>query len=75
MSTCPHVQPVFADGDAKRLHQITLENIRPAVTASELATDGELDALIQSLDDFVERPETFVSTPRVFQVWARRTLG
>ena len=68
-----HVQPVFTDGDAKRIHQITLENIRPAVAASQLATDAELDALIETMNDFADRPDTIVSTPRVFQVWARRT--
>lgn len=68
-----HVQPVFMDGDAKRLHQITLENIAPALVASSLATEAELEVLVRALDEFVERTDTIVSFPRVFQVWARRT--
>jgi len=68
-----HVQPVFLDGEAKRVHQITLENIAAALVASSLATDAELETLIRALDEFVERADTIVSFPRVFQVWARRT--
>lgn len=68
-----HTQPVFMDGEAKRVHQITLENIASALLASSLATDAELEALARALDEFVERPDTIVSFPRIFQVWARRT--
>jgi hypothetical protein len=66
-------QPVFLEGDAKRAHQHTLENIRPALIAAGLATDAELAGLVGELDEFVERPDTVVGFPRVFQVWARRT--
>jgi SAM-dependent methyltransferase len=65
-------QPVYTEGEGKRVHRITLDNIRPALIADGLATDAELAALTTELDAFVERPETIVSFPRVFQVWARR---
>jgi len=67
-----HVQPVFMDGDAKRIHQITLENIASAVVAGSLATDAEVEALARALDKFVDRPDTIVSFPRIYQVWAHR---
>jgi ubiquinone/menaquinone biosynthesis C-methylase UbiE len=67
-----HVQPVFRDGEAKRVHQNTLENIAPALVAGSLATDAEVETLARALDEFVERPDTIVSFPRIFQVWARR---
>ena len=69
-----HIQLVYLDGEAKQIHRITLENIAPALTAGALVTDTELEALARALDDFVARPDTIVSTPRIFQVWARRPL-
>jgi len=69
-----HVQPVYIDGEAKQIHRITLDNIAPALTAAGFATDAELDVLTGALDAFLSRPDTLVSTPRIFQVWARRPL-
>ena len=59
-----HVQPVFVEGEAKRIHQITLENIAPAVVAAGLAAE---------LDGFVQSRGTIVRFPRIFQLWAYRT--
>jgi len=67
-----HFQPAFIDGEAKRVHQITLENVGPALVASLLVTEADLIALTRALDEFVESPETIVSFPRIFQIWARR---
>ena len=70
-----HVQPVYLDGEAKHIHRVTLDNIAPALTAAALATDAELEVLTRALDAFLTRPDTIVSTPRIFQVWARRPLA
>lgn len=70
-----HVQPVYIDGEAKFIHRITLDNIAPALTAAALATDTELEVLARALDAFLTRPDTIVSTPRIFQVRARRPLA
>ena len=70
-----HVQPVYIDGEAKQIHRITLDNIAPALTAAGFATDAELEVLIRALDAFLTRSDTLVSTPRIFQVWARRPLA
>jgi ubiquinone/menaquinone biosynthesis C-methylase UbiE len=67
-----HVQPAFIEGEAKRIHQITLENIAPAVITAGLSTEAEINALFSELDDFVQNPRTIVSFPRIFQVWAYR---
>ena len=69
-----HVQPVYIDGEAKHIHRITLDNIAPALCAAALATDAEIETLTRALDEFLTRPDTIVSTPRIFQVWARRPL-
>ena len=70
-----HVQLVFLDGEAKQIHRITLDNIASALTAGALATDAELETLGRAMDDFVARPDTIVSSPRIFQVWATRTAA
>ena len=64
------VQPAFLDGDAKRVHQITLENITEALIASGLASPIELQSLAAELDDFAQNPSTLISFPRIFQACA-----
>jgi len=63
------VQPAFMDSGAKRIHQITLENITEAIIAGGLATPAELTAVVAELDAFAQNPHTLVSFPRIFQVW------
>jgi len=70
-----HVQPVYMDGEPKQIHRITLDNIAPALIGAGFSTDAELEALTRALDAFLARPDTLVSTPRIFQVWARRPLA
>ena len=67
-----HVQPAFIEGEAKRIHQITLENIAPAVIAAGLATEAEINVLFSQLQDFVHDSQTIMSFPRIFQIWAYR---
>jgi SAM-dependent methyltransferase len=67
-----HVQPAFIAGEAKRIHQITLENIAPAVVTAGLATEAEINALFSELDNFAQDSQTIMSFPRIFQVWASR---
>jgi ubiquinone/menaquinone biosynthesis C-methylase UbiE len=67
-----HAQPAFMAGEAKRIHQITLENIAPAVIAAGLAGEAEMNALFSTLDNFAQDSQTIVSFPRIFQVWAPR---
>jgi ubiquinone/menaquinone biosynthesis C-methylase UbiE len=66
-----HIQPAFMDGEAKHIHQITLENIAPAAFTAGLASEGEIDAMSAELDDFAQNSETIISFPRIFQVWAQ----
>jgi ubiquinone/menaquinone biosynthesis C-methylase UbiE len=66
------VQPAFMEGNAKRIHQLTLENISEAVLKANVATQGELDALIAELAAFAQDPETLISLPRVVQAWGYR---
>jgi SAM-dependent methyltransferase len=67
-------QPVFVDGPAKRIHQITLENVRDAMAAEGVASAAEVDALAAELEVFCAEPDTIVAFPRIFQVFGRRPL-
>jgi SAM-dependent methyltransferase len=66
-------QPVFVDGPAKRIHQITLENVRDAMHAERVATAAEVDPLAAGLEAFCAQPDTIVAFPRIFQVYGRRS--
>ncbi len=69
-------QPVFHDGEGKRLAAVTLEHIRESVTGLGLATAAEIEAVLAELDRFAARPDTLLSLPRIFQVWGhKRPLG
>lgn len=66
------VLPAFHEGVGKLVAQVTMEHIRELVVTSDLATHQEIDAIIQELNMFVSSPQTIISMPRVFQVWARK---
>jgi ubiquinone/menaquinone biosynthesis C-methylase UbiE len=66
------VQPVFMDGDAKYIHQITLENVREPIISAGLTTSEDLDSLRAGMDTFAADADTMISFPRIFQVSGRR---
>jgi ubiquinone/menaquinone biosynthesis C-methylase UbiE len=65
-------QPVLTDGPAKRIHQLTLENVRDTMVLEGVATADELDHLAAELEAHCTDAETIVSFPRIFQVFGRR---
>jgi len=67
-----HAQPAALLGPEKDIHWLTLENIALAVIAAGLATAEEIQDLRAELADFAQNPQTIMSFPRVFQVWAQR---
>jgi ubiquinone/menaquinone biosynthesis C-methylase UbiE len=67
------VQHASTDGEVKLLSALTMENIADAVVAEGLTDRAETDRLIAGLYDFGRRPDTIGATPRIFEVWARRT--
>jgi hypothetical protein len=66
------LQAVNTGGDAKAMPLLTLEAIADSIVTAELATADEVTAAIEDLRAFTARPDTLVSDPRIFQVWARR---
>ena len=65
-------QPVFLDGDGKRVAQLTLAGIRDAAIAAGLADGAEVDALVEQLDRERRTPGTLQSITRIVQVWGVR---
>ncbi|HKA50267.1 MAG TPA: class I SAM-dependent methyltransferase [Candidatus Dormibacteraeota bacterium] len=66
------LQAVNTGGDAKAMPLLTLEAIADSIVSAGLATADEVTAAIEDLRAFTTRPDTLVSDPRIFQVWARR---
>jgi hypothetical protein len=62
-------QPVHISGPSKRISEVTLERIRPALVSHGLATDQEIDVLLADMASFVRAPSTLVALPRIVQVW------
>jgi ubiquinone/menaquinone biosynthesis C-methylase UbiE len=65
------IQPTHLEGEGKRMASITMERIADAVVSERLATESEVQQIINELNDAAEDSETVMSLPRVFQVWCR----
>jgi SAM-dependent methyltransferase len=68
-------QPVFGDGDGKRITELTLDRKRAALVAEGLVDDCELDAILAELRQFSADPRTVMRAPRLHQVLGRRPAG
>jgi hypothetical protein len=65
-------QPVAMQGDVKLISPITLENIADAVLHDGLASQQEIETLVQELYAFAADPRTVVGLPRIVQAWGYR---
>jgi SAM-dependent methyltransferase len=65
-------QPAFLGGEGKALARITLDHTRSALVDESLATNAEIDALVDELAAFERAPDTLLAMPRVVQAWGRR---
>jgi hypothetical protein len=68
------VQPVFADGEAKHVHDMTLTNIAETVLASGLLSAAQLERLRQQIVAFANDPDTLVALPRIHPGVGRQLL-
>jgi ubiquinone/menaquinone biosynthesis C-methylase UbiE len=71
----PHmalVQHAHTSGEAKALSLSTLEATAEAILDEGVATEDEVAAAIASLAAYTAETGTIVSSPRIFQVWARK---
>jgi ubiquinone/menaquinone biosynthesis C-methylase UbiE len=65
-------QPAFLEGDGKRIAQITVQAIREAAVAAQLATQDEIDTIVAELDAHRRDPRTVQSIARIVQAWGTR---
>jgi ubiquinone/menaquinone biosynthesis C-methylase UbiE len=68
------VQPVFQSGTGKWMAVFTLEKIRSAVIRQGLATESEVNAVLEDLKAFTADERSIISLPRIFRVWGKRKL-
>ena len=66
------IQPSFASGEGKQMAVLTFINITDSLLAEKLATEAELQSILDDLTRFTDNPRTLISLPRIFQLWARR---
>lgn len=62
-------QPVYASGPYKRMTAVTMQMIGGSLLRYGLATEAEIEALVQRLKAFADNPSTLAAFPRMVQVW------
>ena len=67
------VQLANVAGETKGLALSTLESTGDAILAEGVATEGDLKVATARLASFTNDPGTVIGSPRIFQVWARRS--
>lgn len=66
------VQPAHFEGDDKLLTSITMQRIAAAVVAENIATEEEVNEVVDGLNAAAEDKDILISLPRIFQVWGTR---
>ena len=62
------VPPIFLNEESKSLGSLTLESIAEAIINEQLVVPAELNALIEELQSFEQRPDTIIGLPGIYQV-------
>jgi SAM-dependent methyltransferase len=65
-------QPAGIEGEVKLLPPLTVENIKAMTVKHGVATDDEVDAVVDELYAIARDSTTFVATPRIVQVWGEK---
>jgi SAM-dependent methyltransferase len=68
------VQPAGIDGEIKLIHPVTMENIADSAVADGIADRNEVEGIIADLYRIASDKRSFLSHPRVVQVWGYRPL-
>ena len=66
------VVPTFREGEGKRVTRVTMEHIREAVVDAGLASDPEVDEVVDELGRLADDDRTLMSIAPTFQVWGRK---
>ena len=70
--TASIAQPAGIEGEVKLLPPLTVENIKAMVVKHGVASDDEVDAVVDELYVIAGDSTTFVATPRIVQVWGEK---
>ncbi len=65
-------QPAALEGELKLIQPITFENIAQAALAEGLSTEAENESILRELYRLANDPDTFLSLPRIVQVFGTR---
>lgn len=66
------IQPAHFEGDGKLLASITMQRIAAAVVAEKIASEEEVNEVVEGLNAAAEDKDLLISLPRIFQVWGTR---
>ena len=66
------VQHVYLRGEGKLMPYLTIERTAPRIIASGVATKAQVGEALTQLAALATDTTTAVSSPRVFQCWARK---
>jgi ubiquinone/menaquinone biosynthesis C-methylase UbiE len=66
------VQHVYLTGEGKLMPYLTVARTAPRIIASGVATQAEVDEALLLLAELAEDTTSAVSSPRLFQCWARK---
>jgi SAM-dependent methyltransferase len=69
------IQPVYIHGEGKLMAPITMSRISSALIAEGLASENEVQQILNDLNKTAADGETVMSLPRIFQVWGRHANG
>jgi 2-polyprenyl-3-methyl-5-hydroxy-6-metoxy-1,4-benzoquinol methylase len=69
------VQPTHIQGEGKLMASMTMERISEGVVSEDLATESEVQQIIDGLNGAAVDSETLMSLPRIFQVWGKRAAA
>lgn len=68
------IQPVHIRGEGKLMTPITMSRISDALIAEGLATEEEVQQILNKLNEVAADCQTVMSLPRIFQVWGKREI-
>lgn len=66
------VQSLHLDSESRRLSLSTLEGSADAIVSAGIASAAEVTEALAKLEEASEDPRSFLSGPRIFQIWSRR---
>lgn len=63
------IQPAYQEGDGKWMAYLTLARIKDGIIAEKIASEAEVNTMLEELKDFTNSKDSFMSLPRIFRAW------